>query len=240
MTSGLDLEECCALIGESAGVVFRALDGLGHEAVRFWTGASDAGSLPAAADTDVLESAIMAELTSSVVPMNGCGVVFAPGLIRDRDLIMQWFRHDSHGRIRRLSLDFNPSSERFYDYTRMGWFRVPRDEGRPTIVGPYVDIHGSDFYVMTFAIPLTSNGRFLGIAGADLALVEVERELTSPLRGLDVEALLITEEGRILAANTPSWIPGNLMPRNPDRPIREAKVPNTSAEWKVVLLGDTM
>src|SRR5919108_301549 len=81
----------------------------------------------------------------------------------DTTLFLEWWRITHRDRISRLHLDFNPASERYYDYTPMRWFAVPRDERRAVVAGPYVDLHGADAYVLTFGSPLVVDDAFVGI-----------------------------------------------------------------------------
>ena len=57
-------------------------------------------------------------------------------------------------------------------------------------------------------MPVRSD-RFIGIAGADLSVTEMERRLTGLLRTVDLDALVVTGERRVLAANTPRWVVGS-------------------------------
>jgi hypothetical protein len=57
---------------------------------------------------------------------------------------------------------------------------------------------------------------FLGVAGADIRMSHLEPALLAILRPLAAPAVLVTSERRVLAANTPRWIPGtrlNHLPR---------------------------
>ena len=78
----------------------------------------------------------------------------------------------------------------------------PKNTGSNVVVGPYVDLYGADMYIMTFSLPIHVDGRFVGIAGADIALHRFERILLSSLIKMENEALIVSEEGRIIAANT--------------------------------------
>jgi hypothetical protein len=65
-------------------------------------------------------------------------------------------------------------------------------------------------YIMTFSLPIHVDGRFVGIAGADIALHRFERILLSSLIKMENEALIVSEEGRIIAANTANWTVGDM------------------------------
>lgn len=232
----LDLGQCCARIGDVVDEVFASLDAMERDVAGYWAAAVSTNSRPPGREAVAkLQPLITERLAQDDVPINGCGIVFEPGAVHETGLILEWWRHDRHEGVRRLELDFNPTSERFYDYTRMSWFQVARDEGRRTVVGPYVDLHGSDVYVLTFASPLVVGSRFIGIVGADVPLANFERHLTEPLRRLQGEALLVTEEGRILATSSASWTPGTLFRRRAaPTDMERREVDSQAVSWSVI------
>jgi hypothetical protein len=109
----------------------------------------------------------------------------------------------------------------------MDWFTVPRKLGRRYVYGPHIDFSGADRYVLTLTIPVFADGvpghghetagqrEFLGIAGTDIRMSHLEPELLAMLRSVPVPAVLVTGERRVVAANTPRWIPGTRLDRLP-------------------------
>jgi hypothetical protein len=158
-----------------------------------------------------LAPTIKARLRRPAPRLNGAGVGFAPVALADATQLLEWWRLTDRDRISRLHLDFNPSSERYYGYTPMRWFAIPRDERRPVVIGPYVDLHGADAYILTFGSPLVVDDTFVGIVGADVLLADFERQVTGALRRVDGDAALVTDEDRVIASNTPKWTPGMLV-----------------------------
>ena len=53
------------------------------------------------------------------------------------------------------------------------------------------------------------------MAGADIRMSHLEPALLAILRALAAPAVLVTAERRVLAANTPRWIPGTRLHRLP-------------------------
>jgi hypothetical protein len=90
----------------------------------------------------------------------------------------------------------------------MEWFRVPRDEARRMVGGPYFDYRGADRFALTFAIPVAVDGVFAGVAGADVALAHLEAELLPVLRRVPSRAALLNHERRVVTANTPYFVTG--------------------------------
>lgn len=96
-------------------------------------------------------------------------------------------------RLSPMTLNFNRRSESFYNYQSMPWFARPKNTGSNVVVGPYVDLYGADMYIMAFSLPIHVDGRFVGIAGADIALHRFERILLSSLIKMENEALIVQE-----------------------------------------------
>lgn len=138
----------------------------------------------------------------------GAGVVMNPGYLEDAERYLEWRQLSRDGRPRPLLLDIDPASDDPYDYWEMEWFRVPRDEGRRMVGGPYFDYRGADRFGLTFAVPVRSAGGFVGVAGADVPLAELESELLPVLRRLHQRAALVNHENRVVTANTPHFSTG--------------------------------
>lgn len=144
----------------------------------------------------------------------GFGFAAAPGQIDGEDRYMAWWQRQGERAVR-LRLNFDPTSIDVYDYLQMEWFRPAQQSRRRVAYGPYVDYSGSELYVVTAAIPITVDGDFLGVSAVDLPVGELERELIGVLRGAPTDAVIVNAERRVIAANTPRWVIGALLPRMP-------------------------
>jgi hypothetical protein len=230
-----DLMRCCERVGDAVRAVLDSLDDLRRDAETLWSKALEARPKPVVSDIADLYPTIEERLLRQGPGLHGAGVVLAPGALADATLFSEWWRIAGRNRIARLHLDFNPSSERFYDYAPMRWFAIPRDERRPVVVGPYVDLHGADAYILTFGSPLVVDGTFIGIFGADVLLADFERQIAGALRRVDGDAVLVTEERRVIASNTPGWTPGTLV--HADLAVRRAERVDVDCDaiaWSVI------
>ncbi|MFV2176240.1 cache domain-containing protein [Actinomadura sp. LOL_016] len=144
----------------------------------------------------------------------GFGFAAAPGQIDGEDRYMAWWQRQGELAVR-LRLNFDPTSIDVYDYLQMEWFKPAQQSRRRVAYGPYVDYSGSELYVVTAAVPITVDGRFLGVSGVDLAVGELERRLIGVLRGAPTDAVIVNAERRVIAANTPRWVIGALLPHMP-------------------------
>jgi hypothetical protein len=175
---------------------------------------------------------------------DGAGIVAAPGVVAGRERHLEWWQRTASGDdapdgYSRIRLNLDPESIDLYDYLDMDWFTVPRSEGRRYVYGPYIDFSGADRSILAMTIPVLDpahgevgggeagafengdgengggHGEFLGVAGADIRMSHLEPALLAILRALAAPAVLVTAERRVLAANSPRWIPGTRLDRLP-------------------------
>lgn len=144
----------------------------------------------------------------------GLGYVAAPGVVDGLDRFMAWWQRQGD-RTARLRLNFDPRSIDVYDYLQMEWFQLAEQGRRRVTYGPYVDYSGSELYIVTATVPIVAEGEFVGVAGADLAVGELERRLIGVLRGARLDAVIVNPDRRVIAANTPRWVFGARLPAMP-------------------------
>jgi hypothetical protein len=143
----------------------------------------------------------------------GAGVVLAPDALHDAPRWIEWWWADRGAGLERLAVDLDPESAEFYDYTTEEWYREPRRTGRPGIAGPYVDYICTHEYTFTLSVPLRQDGRFTGVAGADILAAQVERAVVPGLSRLRRVAVLTARNGRVIASNSPRFLPGTVLGR---------------------------
>jgi hypothetical protein len=144
----------------------------------------------------------------------GAGVVFAPGALADAPRWIQWWRPD----LEQLQVDLDLESPEFYDYTTTEWYRVPERTGKRSVAGPYVDFICTHEYTFTLSMPLVDEGRFIGVAGADILATQVEQMALPVLSRLGRAAVLAGADGRVIASNTVSILPGMAISRHKQHP----------------------
>jgi methyl-accepting chemotaxis protein-like sensor len=144
----------------------------------------------------------------------GMGFVAAPFVVDGLERYLAWWQRHN-GRVARLRLNFDPTSIDVYDYLQMDWYQLAQRGQARVADGPYVDYSGSDMYTITATIPVVADGTFLGVAGADLVVGDVERRLLEVLRQTSADAVVVNTERRVIAANTPRWFVGSRLPEMP-------------------------
>ena len=84
------------------------------------------------------------------------------------------------------------------------WYETPERTLRPAVVKPYLGTNG--VMMTTYSAPIVTGGVFRGVAAADVALGEIQRQVNS-LKILDSgNAALVTAEGVFLAAPNRSLV----------------------------------
>lgn len=203
-------QACLKSISATLERVFQRLDIIKAEVVRLFESSDTESFRLSARDFKKLRPLLDSHLIDKNNKIQGTGVLLEPGVLQDSDMFIEWRQVGSQGKLAPLRLNFNQSSDYFYDYLKMSFFEKPRLTGKSAIAGPYVDLFGQDMYILTFSIPIHFRQKFVGIAGADMALSEFESMLMRELLSLDHEALIVTEQGRVIAANTVKHMVGEL------------------------------
>lgn len=125
-----------------------------------------------------------------------------------------WLLKSARG-IRRLALNLQPGDPDLYDYHGSEWFSGAETLGTPSIYGPYLDYSGAGLLIHTAAVPISSGGTFVGVAGGDLLADTVEEQLSRLLRGIDGDALVVTRDRVVIAATGSRWLPGERLTTHP-------------------------
>ena len=164
----------------------------------------------------------------------GLGLVVAPGPLRE--LQLRWWQSDpATGRLAALRPDLRPASLGFYDYTAADWFEVPRRTGARHVVGPYVDVHGTGQYLLTFTEPVLADGQFLGVVGADVPVSAFESHLLRELGAVGVPFVLLDGERRVVFSTSPRWLVGALTGAPEELAAPGALI--AGAPWRLHLTG---
>ena len=142
------------------------------------------------------------------------GFAAAAGVMAERDHYLLWFQRRAAG-IGRLRLNLAQDDPDLYDYFDMEWFTGADARRAPSIYGPYVDYAGAEFLVLTGAVPVEVEGRFVGVAGADMDPDVLERWLVPMLRGLPGDAVVVNADRSVLASGSARWMPGERLTAHP-------------------------
>jgi hypothetical protein len=194
--------------------VFREVAEIAAATTRLLRGVTLGGRGAVSADLAALRPEFHRRLLAGEL-ISGLGFIAAPGLLRDVPAWMEWWQTDVEGSIHPLLLDLDPARSAHSDYTHWEWFTRPRDTGQRTVAGPYVDYLCSDEYSLTLSAPVHHEGRFVGVAAADIYLRHLEAAVLPVLRELPTRAHLVNARGRVISSADPAHLVGALT-KGPD------------------------
>lgn len=144
--------------------------------------------------------------------VRGAGLAYAPDLIEDASLWMDWWDSGDDHELTFKPHVFNVLSMQYYNYTAMPWFTRPRESQSFSLHGPYLDRGGIERVIVTASLPVTSRGFAGSVVGADLRVSAIERILLTADAGRAKPWVLATGTGRILVSAIPSVWPGTAIP----------------------------
>lgn len=195
-------------ISDSAGRIEAALDEvfaatarIGERAREIW-GVAEAVSVR---DLGALQATIFAEVDSRP-HYTGAGFLVEPGVLSDADRYLEWWQADGSGGHARLALDLDPHRPDGYDYVTMEWYAGAK-AGRPSVRGPYLDYAGADRFILTFASPVTVDGRFVGASGVDVLMAAFDPLLFDHVRHDHAAVALVDRDRRVIVSNSPDVAP---------------------------------
>lgn len=184
-------------------------------------------------DLASLQPRLHAALGHSGGLLRGTGVVLAPARLMDARLWIDWWVIDREGIVHPTYFEFDERSLDYYDYTRAEWYLSPESGTLLSLVGPYVDFNGIDDYIVTATSPMLVDGQFVGVAGADLAVDEIERRLNAANRSFGVELVVTNASNRIVASMSARHVAGALLPAE----ANAQRFTVSGLPWSVVVLN---
>jgi DNA-binding FadR family transcriptional regulator len=203
-------------IGESLERMFGVLENLGRKladlAAASAPGSAASGSLQRD-DLATLRPAIFDLLASHRDLAAGAGVIIAPDVLADAPLWLEWWWTTLAGSPQQLRVNLDPAAPDFFDYTTAAWYTAAeRLQSGGTVTGPYVDYFCTGEYTITLSVPVRLDGRFLGVAAADVLASNLEGQVLPALLGAGRPVALTSLEGRVIAATTADLVPGARRP----------------------------
>lgn len=215
--------------------VFDAVEVVRQQAVQLHRAVQRRGEEIRGEDISQLRHGIQARLTQGAGLVIGLGLIVAPDLLEDQPLRLEWWqREPGEEQPSALQVDLNRLSPGFYDYEAAEWFDVPRRTGHRHVVGPYVDVHGTGRYLLTFTAPVESDGRFLGVAGADVPVAWLEMRLLREL-GTGRDMVIVNPDGRVVLSTTQHWLAGDLVRGGEEAPCAYQRLP--ALPWRLGVIS---
>jgi hypothetical protein len=215
------LAEITRTVQEVLGSVSR----VGSAMAAIVAAARSAGRQPCRAELAALRPQVAELLRRHQGVTVGAGVILGPDLLADAPRCIEWWwaeqgSADRDPVLEKLEVDLDPESAEFYDYTTMPWYREPQRTGGHAVAGPYVDYICTHEYTFTVSVPVICAGIFAGVAAADILAEKVERMAAPGLYLMDRPTVLASGDGRVIASNTGSILPGMRLGRDAGAGLR--------------------
>lgn len=192
--------------------VFATVRDVHADTLRVHQDVTERGGRLSGTDISALGPSIRAHLQQRPGLIIGLGLIVAPDVLGDEPLRLEWWQNETgEGEPSALEVDLNRLSLGFYDYEAAEWFAVPRRSGSRHVVGPYVDVHGTGSYVLTFTMPVTAGADFIGVAGADVSAAALETRLIEELSEAE-PAVILNADDRVVFSTWPRWLAGSRVP----------------------------
>ncbi|UQN14335.1 cache domain-containing protein [Gulosibacter sp. ACHW.36C] len=147
---------------------------------------------------------------------DGAGIVFELAQLDPAKARLEWWLRDGE-KFQRNNFILDPSSERFYDFEKLDWFRGGFHHESRTIAGPYIDHLGVDYYISTLTVPAFVGERKVGIVGSDVRMDDLERVLIPMLAPLPRGAAVLSRHNQVLVGNSGEFSTGVLVAAVPQR-----------------------
>ncbi len=164
----------------------------------------------------------------------GAGVITAPDVLADAPLWLEWWWTSPAGTPEQLRVNLDPAAPDFYDYTAAPWYADAYRSGGPQATGPYVDYFCTGEYTITLSVPVRADGRFLGVAAADVLVPSLEEQVMPGLLANASPVALTSPDGRVIAATSPDWAPGLRWPSGGSAGLPpKDSVPSSLGEWRL-------
>jgi hypothetical protein len=138
----------------------------------------------------------------------GAGTFFTGDFAEEGGRALEWWFRKNDGSMERLEADRTPGSNRYYDYEKLPFFSTAASTGEQTLWGPYIDYLGFEEYILTFTAPVRLHGKFIGVAGCDIRIKDLEPLVMPTLRAIPADAALINSSNRVILGNSGMYLVG--------------------------------
>ena len=207
-----DVPHAVGVVTSFFGAALEAVESWRHELAADLAAAGGAGHLTVAQADGLVEPYARTCFSVPGLPVYGAGFVAARGLLVDANNHLAWWQGSQQSQ---LTLATQAIDKEHIDYSGLEWYRVPMTTGAAHIAGPYVDYLCSDEYTVTAAVPVYLDGEFAGVAGLDLLVDGIERQLVPLLEDEEVDFTIVNGLDRVVLSTDPRRATGDSLRSDP-------------------------
>jgi hypothetical protein len=121
---------------------------------------------------------------------------------RNDDRIQWWYRSpEPGGTLQPLTVGTDPQAFDYYDVAAADWWTAAAASDQPCTSGPYVDLSGTNAYVVTFSLGVRTSDQLLGVVAVDMPVGELQARWQDVLLDLPKPTSLIDSQGAVIATN---------------------------------------
>jgi hypothetical protein len=179
--------------------------------IRILAEASEAHDDDRPTELAAFESFVHALYAAEAVPVLGMGFLPNPTALPNTK-VRWWYNSgkfpDGRASLRPLTVGLKPEAMDFYDATSTEWWQNGANSDEPVVSGPFVDISGTNAYVVTFAQSVRIEGHLIGVVAADVTVATLQSLCQNDLLDMPRPTSVITREGMVIATNAGALLGG--------------------------------
>jgi hypothetical protein len=138
------------------------------------------------------------------LPMLGMGFLPHPDVLPNFP-VRWWYNSGTaataESPLRALTVGSQPQAMDFYDTLSTEWWQNAANSSDPVVSGPFVDISGTNAYVVTFSQAVRVDGELLGVVAADVTVATLQALCQNTLLDLARPTSVVNHEGMVIATN---------------------------------------
>lgn len=173
--------------------------------------------------------------------VRGAGIAYAPGLLSDAPLWMDWWDTHETDQVEFKSHAFSNASLRYYDYRNMPWFTEPLRTGMFSAQGPYLDRGGIERVTVTVSLPMSAPEFQGSVLGADLHFGRIAEILHAGQGEGELDSVLLDKHDRVVVGGPAGLMPGDIAPSTEAETIEQIDLDRwpglRDLGWRLVRLG---
>lgn len=183
---------------------------------------------------DDFESFVHRLYDTESLPMLGMGFVAHPEVLPN--FTPRWWYNSTTATtgapLRALTVGNQPQAMDFYDAPSTEWWQNAANTSDPAVSGPFVDISGTNAYIVTFSQAVRFDGELLGVVAADVTVATLQSLCQNTLLDLARPTSVVNPDGMVIATNA-----GTLLGSAVDMAALDAdrKFPVPDTPWLLVI-----
>lgn len=171
------------------------------------SGADNYGSI----SLESFESFIRGIYDTEEAPVLGMGFLPNPKILPGTK-VCWWYNSGNLSKsptsLRPLAVGFQPDAMDFYDVTATEWWCNAVKSDDAVASGPFVDISGTDAYVVTFSRSVYVGSELIGVVAADVTVAMLQQLCQNDLLDMPRPTSVISRDGMVIATNAGALLGG--------------------------------